>query len=412
MVALIQLISNNFEYLMLIMAGWLLLAVAVVVFVRLDDVTVSGIRRFGQLFLYYSVMGGLFGMMLLTGYVYWVNYERRNPVTLSDRILPDTSWVKGKFKIYFIEGHQLNSVYTDGLNKQTVFEAPDNIREYQFSPDGNYISVITDRELYLYVRRGARQILVDTLGDAEGFPDIKGALRSVSWSPDSTRIGYEISRQSELSSSLAYKIYDIKGNKHRAIKETLRTIPRLYWNTAGDKLYFTNYEALDTTHYQSRFEVRIFEVPLDTLEPRLFATVPSETAGLAAGYWGARGIELFDPGQARVFNRSVHRRYAWVSETGSRLGIDHDDQLYYIKGKWWRKRLFKIPREKIEGDYRNTYAPGPYAIRSVSWIPGGRYILLNHINEGILILEPATGKVGRISDADGYAFGWYDIDGE
>ena len=47
-------------------------------------------------------------------------------------------------------------------------------------------------------------------------------------------------------------------------------------------------------------------------------------------------------------------------------------------------------------------------ITQIRWIPGGRYAVVHHRYFGLLVIEPATRKIGLLIAAKGNAFGWYD----
>src|SRR6185295_12821008 len=107
---------------------------------------------------------------------------------------------------------------------------------------------------------------------------------------------------------------------------------------------------------------------------------------LDASYFTSLGADIFYEG----FNLSYDRQEddsSWISPEGSSLGIDDEDFLYLIKGSLWRKRLFKIPRQPLTGDIpRYQFKGGDFAIRHVRWLPGDRYVLMEHRIYGILIL--------------------------
>jgi hypothetical protein len=56
---------------------------------------------------------------------------------------------------------------------------------------------------------------------------------------------------------------------------------------------------------------------------------------------------------------------------------------------------------------RHQYKGGDLVVKQIRWIPGGRYVIMQHRYLGVLILEPATGKIGLLIEADGHTFGWH-----
>ena len=79
-----------------------------------------------------------------------------------------------------------------------------------------------------------------------------------------------------------------------------------------------------------------------------------------------------------------------------------------MNSKWFRKRLYKIPREPRDTDIpRYQYSGGDLVIDHIRWIPGGRYMIMEHRYWGVLILEPSSGRIGLLIRASGHTFGWY-----
>ena len=90
------------------------------------------------------------------------------------------------------------------------------------------------------------------------------------------------------------------------------------------------------------------------------------------------------------------------------VGVDQEDYFYYVPLRWFRKRLFKIPREPLSTAIpRYQYKGGSLVISRIRWLPGGRYVMMDHKFWGTMILEPSTGKVGLLVQAQGHTFGWY-----
>jgi hypothetical protein len=71
----------------------------------------------------------------------------------------------------------------------------------------------------------------------------------------------------------------------------------------------------------------------------------------------------------------------------------------------------RIRREARPSDIaRHAYKGGELTITQIRWIPGGRYAIIHHRYLGLLVVEPATRKIGLLiaATAKGNAFGWYD----
>lgn len=190
------------------------------------------------------------------------------------------------------------------------------------------------------------------------------------------------------------------------IQSPTRHISSLYWDQQGNNLYYLHHEAKDTSLHVSAFEVKVFRIPLITLVPELVTQIPFEKASIPIDNLSIRGIDLFLEGDKFSFGRPGRESYL-ISEEGSSVGIDEDDYLYFISMKWFRKRLYRIPRQPDTDDSRYQYKGGHLVVDHIRWIPGGRYVIMEHKQWGVLILEPSTRKAGLLIRARGHAFGWY-----
>jgi len=146
---------------------------------------------------------------------------------------------------------------------------------------------------------------------------------------------------------------------------------------------------------------------LDDLRPRFVSSIPYKQSEEPDESLQWRGIDV-----DRSVDRYSFGKNRWekvmVSEKGHKVGIDDDDYLYFVSGKWFRARLFKIPREANIGSLpRYQYKGGDLIIQQMSWLPGGRYVIMEHKYLGLLIFEPNTKKIGELISGRGRLYGWY-----
>jgi len=355
------------------------------------------------------IIGGQVVFFVLLISLYWKNYQRPAPkLDIAENIIGTTHWVKGGLRVYFIDSDILRSVKINGQDKEDVFQASEPIKEYYFSPDGAYLLILTQNDLFLFDRDTKKDRHIDSLKkagtqeDQEEKESVGGSIGGVQWAPDSQRFIYEIARWSKYATQDNVYIYTIKDQSKRSIKSPTRRISSIYWGRNDGNLYFLRHKAQDPSVHSSAFEVRVFRVSLATLTPEFVTQIPFDDFSVPIENLNFRGIEFFFGGAKLSFGRSI-REDQKVSEKGSLIGIDEEDYLYFVKGKWFRKRLLRIPREI------NVKSTLP-RVDHIRWIPGGRYVIMEHKYWGVLILEPSTGKIGLLIQANGRAFGWYQRD--
>src|SRR3989338_5703525 len=331
---LIQFVSNNFEILVWFNATWVACLVIIWVLVKIQVVSNYKPRTLIPGVMLFLVTVGQIAMIFLSGYIYWLNYQHRSAETFGQRLTPTTNWVKEDLVIYFISDKSLLSINANGANKREIFQAPDKIREYHFSPDGRFLVIVTERELHLFHRDSRQSVLIDSIPASDPALQLNGVIGRVSWSPDSGKFCYEVAKWSKVSSHTQFNIYDLKSKEKHPLHKLAQKIPSLYWDMAGANLYFFKSESMDTSRYPYPHKIKICKIPLATFEVEIVAEILTKEMDIARLDVEARGIKLFWEGAKFSFNRSGPRDYDWVSDTGSRLGIHADDFLYYIKNRW------------------------------------------------------------------------------
>ena len=414
----INVLSDHFEVLIYvngsILLGFLIILVALII----KDLDIKKfLRSVFQNALYLGVVAGQCTLFIVFGSLYWQNYQRLAPeltLRLDRDVQASTHWVKNDTRIHFIDDNILRSVKINDRDSEDVFVGKNPIKEYHFSPNGKHLIILTQKELFLLDRKAKQSRRIDTL-EPVSTPDqqgkgtvVKGSISGIQWAPDSKKFVYEIARWSKFSVQDDVYLYILDEQTKKAIKSPARRISSLYWDRQGENLYYFHHEAQDTSVYPSAFEVKVFRISLTTLTPELIARIPFDEMSVPVENLDFRGIDLFLDGGRFSFGRPG-RENNLISETGSSLGIDDDDFLYFVSAKWFRKRLYKIPREPRDTDIpRYQYKGGDLIVDHIRWVPGGRYVIMEHKYWGVLILEPSTGKIGLLIRANGHAFGWYE----
>lgn len=412
---IVGILSNQFELLVYINGCLLALYLAVFIALKFRD---AAVREFFHStlrgVLYMVIIVGQVVLFALFGYLYWKNYRRPAPeLQLSRDVLASTRWVKSDVRVYFIDNNALRSIRVDGRDSEDVFLADAPVKEYHFSPDGAHLLVLTQNDLFLLNRKTKEHRRVDALkepvaqGGTGATEGVRGSISGIRWAPDSRKFVYEVARWSEFAAQDNVYIYTLGDHTKRSVKSPTRRISSLYWGQEGDGLYYLRHEARDPSLHSSAFDVKVFRIPLATLTPELVAEIPFEKSSVPIENLKLRGIHLFLGGDRLSFGRPGGEDWL-VSPEGASVGIDEDDYLYFVSKRWFRRRLFKIPRETGAADVpRHQYKGGDLAVRHIRWIPGGRYVIMEHKYWGVLILEPSTGRVGLLVRANGHTFGWY-----
>ncbi len=203
-------------------------------------------------------------------------------------------------------------------------------------------------------------------------------------------------------------IYDVKTQSWRPFDPGMNKFTSLIWDQAGQNLYSTKSEAKDLSQYANSFQIYVYKIPLDTLQPVRVASILSNERDLSDEHFRLHGINLFDSVEKYSFGPFHKKQFSWGSSSGAVIGIDSEDYLYYLRNWWWRTRLFKISRAPApENRLRYQYQGGELTVQNLRWLPSGKYVIMEHNLYGLLILEPKSGKVGILDNQKGNTFGWY-----
>jgi len=293
-----------------------------------------------------------------------------------EKVLFDTSWVEQEFAIHFVAyGKDLRIINIDGTGLKGIFETKYPVQEYQFSPDGKYLSILTysginPKEGYL-VNRETNQ--------AELFEPIsQGTLQ---WGPDRQQFIYR--------SRDYFYIYNCLTKEKKKLLERPFYFKHIYWDSEGNNFYFNEAQRLE----KHLFHSKLFRVPVSTGKPE-FVTEMDTSEHVFRELLAPLKIELFN-NEINRFKRDQRKRYSLNLNNGARIYQDEAGNLCYEDAQGSKKRLFAVPRDPLKG-FAYIY--------NFRWIPGGKYAIMQSDTE-IFILEPSSGKVGKLTD--GNAFGWY-----
>ncbi len=409
---LINFLSNHFERILAINI-FLVIGIAVIfIALKIRSYAHLGVAEIGrkslQSLLYHGLIWGEVVLLGLTSYIFVINLGEKQALDDTLPVFSTTEWVKEDMTIYFIAGNDLISIRPNGSQRQKVFEAQTLISSYHFSPDGRYILIVSENNLYQYDRFSKSADIVETIDVSSAAKEekAKGLITGIEWSPKSDKYCYRIVKWSRYSSTEKWYVYAVHTREKRAVNAPARIIKTLVWDAAGDNLYYPTFKAMDTSVSGYPYEVTLFKVPLTTLEPKLILEFPFSQPELPPENLALRGIALFLPPTPLSFGRTEKRQLSWVSSRGTQIGIDASDHLYYRPYRWWQKRLYKIPRFS-DPALRHQYRGGRLVIENPRWLPFGRYVIMDHTFWGVVILEPSTGKLGILTNDKGNTFGWY-----
>jgi len=309
--------------------------------------------------------------------------------------------------VYYMAGNDLVATQVNGDNKKYIYEGTERVREYHFSPDGRYILIVTFKKLVLLDRRDDHSETVDSM--AEAAEDVSSLISNVLWSPDSQKFFYSVAHWSKISSNTNYYLWYLKDKTKTPIKSPTRKLTSPYWDTAGQNLYLVETETMLPKAHGYLFVHQIYKIDSATLTTELIDDYPSQKALASEDRLEAKKIKLFKDAHRYSFGADESVVLRWRSPSGREVGLDDEDYLYYVNNQWFRKRLFHVEREALEGDIRyHQFEGGVLAIKQLKWLPGGRYAILAHKKLGVLILDPKSGKLGQLAGMFGSGFGWYE----
>lgn len=391
--------------------GWACLGI-VFVCLRLNEMHLSDVKKIIAGILFYVVMTLQVCLFVLLIYIFSENWVPPKPKAIpnfSSHVLPATDWVKEKVLIHFIANNELIAIKPNGEGRETVFRAPDAIRKYHFSPDGRYILIVTEENLFQYDRLTKTVISINALGFAgsEKSKDVHGVIDGIRWSPDSKKYCYRISKWSKYAAQERWSIYDIDSKENKFVKSPNLKIDSLEWDVKGENLYYSKFKVEKTGLSAIPYQIRVYKISLAKMEPEFIINFFAHKPSVSHEDLTLWNIDLFVPPRLS-FGQTTYREESWYFDGNLNVGIDEEDYLYVRKYHLRKKRLYKISRVPVYGDIaRYQYRGGELAVKHLRWLPSGRYIIMEHHIFGVLILESSTGKVGILVNEQGNAFGWH-----
>ena len=407
---IIEFLSTNFDLLISINFAILTMLIVLGVAVALsDEEHKSIIKSYLNDFFLIVIISIESLLIMLMGHVYWKNYKQPVKAFVYPRdIINNTFWAPSKHEVFYVSGRVLKSIRINGNDEKTVFTSKDIIKEFIFSPDGKKLLVVTKKELYWLDLETNKNVLVDTLFAEIDSSELKGTFSSVQWSPDSQKFCYEAARWSKYSSQDNFYVYTLTSGKKRNLRSPNRRITSLHWDVDGENLYYMQYESKDTMLYSYPYEIKIYRMKIDEKESEFIAAIPSDTSRIPFESLKFRDVDLYVDKRGLCFSR-VKSFGAIRSVNGVIIGIDDHDHLFFVRGRWFRERLFKIPRvPEPDQDPRYQYLGGDLTVEEMSWIKNSQYVVIDDKREGLLLLNPYKKKIGYIGVQDAEFMGWYD----
>ena len=405
---LIAFLNNNFEIILALQVYFMIGMLVIVLFLKIRHFRLRHIHYLLRDILYYLVIFGETALLVSIIYVFSMNSTPKPVIDFSYQILPTTEWVKDDLTVYFIADKELVSIQPNGKNRKVVFKANDNIRFYQFSPQGRDILIATETQLYLFHLENNTRELVESLDlpkdSAEG---LQGSIGGIRLSPDGSKLCYRTAKWSKYASQESWFIYDLVKKEKKSIISPAVALGSLLWDKKGQNLYYPWFQTMDSTS-ANPYVVKLYKVPLQILTPELVLRFDFDQPELTPEHLAMRGVELDSSVDRLSFGRDAKAEYTARSRQGSLISIDEQDTLYFVPNRWWRRRLYQIPRVPVESHVeRYQYQGGQLAVQHLRWFPSGRYVMMEHHFFGILILDPRTGKIGILDNQRGNTFGWF-----
>ncbi len=407
---IVQFFSNNFELILYLNLSMVLGFLAVYIALKFKERTglLRKVRAGFDFSLYALAAIVELGLVSLFVYTAWENYN--SPETrfdLTKLLLPSTHWIKKDLTLFYIEDNTLNSIKIDGSDQSTVLTANEPIKGYHFSPNGRYILINTNKTLNLWDKDTGTSSVVDSLAQDDPAKDINGVIGGIRWSPDSQRFCYEESQWSKYMTQDQFFVYAVSNQTRQVIPMSLQKLSSLYWDKTGENLYNLRYMAQDTSTSGYPYDVLVTRIPLTTLKGETVAKIPHKDTTVPENSLLLRNISLFTEGDKLSFVQSAEGSKSFSNQEPG-IGIDKDDFLYVVYKGWFHKRLLKIPKQVPYGDWPRHIFQAERLIGQIRWLPGAKYLIMEHKQMGTLILEARTRRVGLLIEARGNTFGWYE----
>ena len=345
--------------------------------------------KFLKNFLLAIVMLGILCMLFLTGRVGWDEIQRQFHNDLKDRLSPDTRWVGSQFPIYFLSDRRFGRINIDGSDLKILYTSISPIQEFIFSPNGRYIVIVTKGEILLYDRQDDKIGIIYNLGSLIKENVTHGLIRGVQWFSNSQKFCFEIYRWSDVSSADHVYVYNVKRQQNLLVKIPFAPMEAFFWDKNGEYLYGYSKER-KTESRSEMYRWKFYQLSLSLNPPQLIRKFESRKKNLSSKDFQNRGLDLYI--SKNISDRAGQTNISWISKQGRKLWMDPAKHLYFQDLGTKPEEIFRISRM-------------PFPLVHLRWVQDEQYVVVTHSSLGILILEPSSGKIGKL--INGQAFGWY-----
>ncbi|MDP8230070.1 MAG: hypothetical protein P9L93_03100 [Candidatus Gorgyraea atricola] len=356
-----------------------------------------------------------------------IKLERKSGLESEKSILEDTHWVEEKVPIYYLQKDKLWSVNSDGSNK--VCLSKHKVSSYKISPKNQHMLFI-EYEL----NKEMRSISILDLNDHTKEPvvidrfamdDRKSSYRrhrSVEWAPDGERFVFFVDDGEQFEIYL----YDLTSQEKSLLLDnsTLSSFGisgflgivddkvKICWDKSGEYIYFVG--------SRNKF----FGFNVKNLKLKLLKEVSFSNQDLIPyGKEFKKRVSIFESLGAHLFYNNGYPPNTRMKpvdkiESVNRKGSASSKGDIIFTKLSPSHRLKDLYFRDIDGnevkiasfwtDYHYMKGVGD-RVSALSWLPGDRYALmlltLNRFDHTrrLIIIEPATGKMGLLED-DVYTF--------
>lgn len=409
LITFIQFFSENFEFVVALLFALSVSFVALIITLKFSDPEFRDLS-FGyfQSALICIIIFGQGYILYTSGFI--LLQKAKNPVGVMEYpgdIRTNVAWVTASKTIYYIKGDEFHSIAINGQDDKLLYRSDSLLREFHLSPDGKYVVLNSFEDIILLNRKTLKVVVVDSLESDSASLQNKGVLNGVRWSPGSDSFVYEKSTWSSFTARHKVYIYSLEESAARELKTIPKKIFSLYWDVAGENLYFLDIKAKDVSVYSYPFELKVLRIPVGSLELIPVADIVVSKNDVPLDSLRARGINLYTEGYEYSFARDEIKTQL-EKDSNKSLFIDNNDFLNYQAGAFKFTRLFKIPRQPDLSDpSKYQYKGGAFAVLSIRWITGTDFVLITDKNEGVLILTPDAHIIGKLMVNIPDVIGWF-----
>ncbi len=316
-----------------------------------------------------------------------------------------------------------------GAKRQLTFTADKNESDPAFSPDGQWLAFLSDRE------GGATQVYLLALGGGEArkISDVAGGVSSFAWAPNGQHIAMLAGRAGQRQIYL----YEVGSAGHaRQARKHATAVESFRWAPDGSAIYFTAADAADESErrrLELKFDVRIVDSPKAPLHLWALQMPPGEAVRLTSGKdFSVTGFQVamsggwigFTGAAADRHNTDVasQRSDAFLlhAPTGKleRLtanGVREGLPVVSPDGKWvamtapedfqYFRRMRLYLRSTAGGDWRKAPANHwDYEVAAPEWSRDGAKLYFDtgvSTSRHVFAIDAASGAIQQLTDRPG-----------